>query len=60
MTDTLYPAKYTVFWPGQTVHVCDQHLDGIKGLSQAMGMPVPDMRKEAGNECENCKNEADK
>lgn len=53
-----FPAKYTVFWPGQTMHVCERHYNGIVNLSTAMGMPVPDRREEDWNSCENCVNEA--
>lgn len=55
-----FPAKYTVFWPGQTIHVCDRHFTGICNLSAAMGMPIPDLREEEGHQCENCVNEARK
>jgi len=56
----LHPAKYTVFWPGETIHVCDRHLQDMENISRAMGMPIPDKREEDGNECENCKNENSK
>lgn len=57
-TETNYPAKYTVFWPGQTIHCCEKHFHGVANLSRAMGMPMPDSRVEDGFECENCRNEA--
>ena len=60
MSDIEFPAKYTVFWPGQTIHVCKRHYGGIANLSIAMGMPMPDSREEEGSECENCVNEAAK
>ncbi len=55
-----FPAKYTVFWPGQTVHACQRHFDGINHLASAMGSPAPDFREEPDNQCENCVNEAKK
>ena len=60
MSDSKFPAKYTVFWPGQTIHVCELHYGGIANLSTAMGMPMPDSREEEDHECENCVNEARK
>lgn len=60
MSASEYPAKYTVFWPGQTIHVCERHHGGITNLSAAMGMSMPDSREEEGHECENCVNEARK
>ena len=55
-----FPAKYTVFWPGQTVHCCERHYEGIVAISNAIGMPVPERREEPGNQCENCVNESKK
>ena len=60
MSDIEFPAKYTVFWPGQTIHVCERHYEGIKNLSAAMGMAMPDRREEDSDQCENCVNEAAK
>ena len=58
MSDFEFPEKYTVFWPGQTIHVCSIHHVGIINLAVAMGMPIPDMREEEGHECKNCVTEA--
>lgn len=55
-----HPAKYTVFWPGQTVYACQTHFDGLKHLNAAMGGATLDYREEAGNQCGNCVNEAKK
>ena len=55
-----FPAKYTVFWPGQTVHTCQEHFDGLQKVASVMGMPAPDFREEEGHQCENCVNEAKK
>lgn len=57
-----HPAKYTVFWPGQTVHVCQQHFDWLNHVSAAMCAGAFDLgfREEAGNQCQNCVNEAKK
>lgn len=55
-----YPAKYTVFWPGQTVHACQRHFDGLKQLNAVMGGATLDYREEGGNQCSNCVNEAKK
>lgn len=60
MSDSEFPAKYTVFWPGQMIHVCERHYGGIENLSTAMGMSMPDSREEEGHDCENCVNEAGK
>jgi len=57
MTDENYPAKYTVFWPGQTIHCCERHYQGVVALARAMAMPIPDRREEGGHQCENCMNE---
>ena len=54
------PAKYTVFWPGQTVNVCQRHFDGLNKLNDAMGGSTLDYREEPGNQCENCVHEAKK
>jgi len=57
----LFPAMYTVFWPGgQTVHCCQSHFNGVNLLAAAMGIPAPDFREEDGHQCENCINEAKK
>lgn len=60
MTTKQYPAKYTVFWPGRTVHCCEAHYQGLVKLADAMGMPAPDKREESGNECGNCRHEAER
>lgn len=60
LTPAEYPAKYTVFWPGQTVHVCQRHYDGLMKVNAAIGGTTLDYREEAGNQCTNCVNEAKK
>ena len=60
MNDREFPAKYTVFWPGQTVHVCQTHFDGLMRLNKAMGCGHLDFREEPDKECMNCVSEAKK
>lgn len=55
---TDFPAKYTVFWPGQTVRCCQTHFDGLMRVNSAMGGAPVDYRKEDGDQCGNCINEA--
>ncbi len=55
-----YPAKYIVFWPGQEVYACENHMLQLQELDRVMGGGghVP-FRIESGI-CLNCVNEAKK
>ena len=55
-----HPAKYTVFWPGQTIHTCQRHFDKVNQINDAIGGLMLDYREEPGNQCGNCVNEAKK
>ena len=59
-----HPAEYVVFWPGQEVLACKEHMNQLNALNSAMGGAPLSARNLAdigeSGECANCVNEAKK
>lgn len=53
-------AEYEACWAGGFVYVCEKHIQQLRAIASAMGLPLEFKVHHGTEECKNCKNEKEK